>query len=380
MSVVSVVKCDSYEHEKVESAIKESLRLLGGLEKIIKKNDKVLLKVNALLGKTPETATTTHPEIVRAMIREVKKSGGMPIVGDCSGDAMTGTMHAMKISRIREVCDEEGVPCLCLETTGFKKVKIPNGKQLHEVHVAKPVLKADVVITMPKLKTHVETLYTGAVKNMFGAVPHGDRKKAHRLKDYKKFSEALVDIYSVAKPHLAVMDAIYGMEGFGPSQGNPKKIGFVLASFDSVALDTVACKIVGFRENEVHTTVAAGERELGTDNLKKIRIVGDKPEKIKFKKPNTILTGPSFFGFMLGLRSMQPSIIKKKCVACGTCAKSCPVGAISINTYARIDRDKCIQCYCCHELCPEGAVGIEGNLISRVIGSFQNLKERIWPQ
>jgi uncharacterized protein (DUF362 family)/NAD-dependent dihydropyrimidine dehydrogenase PreA subunit len=369
---VSIVKCRDYEEENVELAVRESLELIGGFRGIIRPNDKVLLKVNLLAPTEPEKAVTTHPSVVKAVIKLVRETGGIPIVADSPGFLFAGGKNTAIIkSGIKEAADQLGAEALQFETieNPFVEIEVPDGVQLGSVFAARLALEADVIISLPKLKTHGNTLYTGAVKNMFGAVAPKTRKLAHSLATYEKFAGALVDIYSVMKPKLAIMDAIVGMEGAGPRHGKPKEIGLVLASYDCVALDAVASRIVGFELGQIYTTKLAAERGLGNGDLDRIEVLGEKIDEVslQFEKPNgrQVNIPPALMWFFDRLVKVEPRLVEEKCDKCRICARSCPVDAITLNPYPHIDRELCIECYCCNEMCPNGAIEIRRSWLAR---------------
>ncbi len=226
---VSIVRCEDYSHAK--EAVREAVELIGGLEPIIFPGARVLLKPNLLAAMPPEKAVTTHPAIVSAMCELVVEAGGIPIVGDGAGITHPGvTEEALDISGIREAAQKAGAEVLSFETSGYEVVDVPASSHFSKLYIAKPVLDADVVISLPKLKTHELTLYTGAVKNMFGAIPLKLRKEAHMLGKKDLFSEAVVDIYSARVPHLVLMDGVVGMEGNGPARGTPVNVGIGISS------------------------------------------------------------------------------------------------------------------------------------------------------
>jgi uncharacterized protein (DUF362 family) len=264
---VSIVRCNDYSNTK--TAIKESLRLIGDLEKVIAPGNRVLLKPNVLSIRPPEDAVTTHPAIVSAMCELVSEVGGIPIIGEGSGivgPTSTTTSRAFKASGIENVAFSCGVELINFETYGYTEVDIPGAKQFSRLHISKAVLEANVIISLPKLKTHELTLYTGAVKNFFGTIPQKNRKQAHFLEDRNRFGETVIDIYSIVKPHLVVMDGVVGMEGNGPSNGVPISAGVIMASYDCVALDIVASKLIGIDPLKVPTNKAAISRGFGTEN------------------------------------------------------------------------------------------------------------------
>jgi len=326
--------------------------LIGELGTIIKKGNRVLLKPNIAGPFPPEQGATTHPLIIKAMIQLVKERGGIPVVGDGPGTILP----AFEISGITQVAKEEDVEVISFNKNGFKMVKIPTGEQLKEVYFSKDVLEADVLISMPKLKTHAFVYYTGAIKNMFGALLTDSRKKIHRIDDAKSFSKALVDIFAIRKPDLAIMDGIVGMEGVGPTHGQVKKIEVIVSSMDSVALDAVSSTIIGYDPLDIYTIKDAYMRGLGNATLEKIEILGVQIDDVKvdFKKV-PILEGHNKKRFMrLALGHLIVNY--KRCKKCEICVNHCPVEAIRLSPYPVIERKICVYCYCCFELCPEGAI------------------------
>jgi uncharacterized protein (DUF362 family)/Pyruvate/2-oxoacid:ferredoxin oxidoreductase delta subunit len=366
---VSVVKCDDYSHSK--ECIIEALSLIGGLSSIISKGDRVLLKPNILAARKPEEAVTTHPSIVAAMCELVKDAGGIPVIGDGAGITRPGaTAHAFRVSGIEDVAKFQCVQLLNFQTEGYVELEVPDAMHFSTLHISKAITDADVIISLPKMKTHELTYYTGAVKNMFGALPLKTRKEMHLLGDRKLFGEAVIDLYSISKPHLAVMDAVVGMEGNGPAHGSPIKTGAIIASYDCVSLDVIASGIMGVEPMQVPTAVAALERGFGSRNPD---VVGIDPQTVTQKyKPSSgviLFNLPPFVMRFFGKQfEMKPKINTSKCVLCGACAMNCSVKAIDeIDDYLKINKDKCIMCYCCRELCPANAVDIDMSLVAKII-------------
>ncbi|MFZ3384195.1 MAG: DUF362 domain-containing protein [Candidatus Methanoperedens sp.] len=370
MTKVSIVKCGDYEHGRVKNAILQSLELIGGLEKIVKPGDNVLLKVNVIVGFSPERAATTHPSVVRAMIEIVKEAGGIPWVGDSSG-AYGYTAQSLQISGIKKATEESGGKLINFESTGTYNLKV-DGKVLTSINIAKPAIDCDVLVSLPKLKTHMMTKYTGAVKNFYGVIPGSGKAAIHRIAQTEEtFSDAVVDIYSVLKPKLAIMDGVIGMEGEGAINGTPIESKVILSSMDCVALDAVASEIMGFRHRDIMTTCFAHNRGLGIGELDRIEVVGKKINdvKIDFKKSKHIYYKlPKFlssFGLKLVENNSKVEISKEDCKKCKICLNSCPVSAIILEPEPSIDQKKCIKCYCCHELCRNSAVKLKTSYIGR---------------
>jgi len=179
---VALVKCVSYEQSQVDTAVAEALDLVGGIKQFVQPGDRVLLKFNLLVGAAPEKAITTHPAVVRAVIGQVRAAGGVPLVGDCSGfegPPNPGRYYsACRQSRIKQMCEEEGVELVHLSAESVE-VENPQGQAFKRFTLAKGVVDADVLINLPKLKTHGLTLFTGGVKNNFGCLPGLHKAQSH---------------------------------------------------------------------------------------------------------------------------------------------------------------------------------------------------------
>ncbi len=375
MSKVSIVRCPDYSDTK--RAIAEALDLLGGLENVIHSGDRVLLKPNILAASPPESAATTHPSIVASMCEFVLQAGGKPVVGDGAGISRPGTTSkALKTSGIEESARKAGAQVVNFETAGFTLVDIPDPLQFRKLYIANPVLEADVVISLPKLKTHELTYYTGAVKNFFGALPLKCRKEMHLLGKRDLFGEAVADVYSAIRPAFAVMDGVMGMEGNGPSHGKPVNSGVILASPDCVSLDIVAAELIGFDPLRIPTT--AGAIKKGFGNQCPV-VVGTplKEVKMKFKQSSGgVSTAPTFLTRSLGkYYNIYPRINRKKCTRCGACYLNCSPHAVERleDGSFRINREKCILCYCCRELCPNNAVEIKKSLLATLLTEKEKL-------
>ena len=225
-------------------------------------------------------------------------------------------------------------------------------------YVSKTLKNIDLIINIPKLKTHQLTKFTGAVKNLYGCIPGGMKQKLHsKAQSEKKFSELLVDIYQNIKPEVNIMDGVVGMEGVGPTSGKPKKAGYILASKNSVSLDATSSKLIGYKAKNILMLKEAAKRKLGSS---KFSLVGlKKLPKLDFKKP--VVTGKLSKKVKEFLKIKHPIVVdKKKCVKCGLCARKCPAKAIVLNPYPEIDPKKCIRCFCCIEICPQDALSLKG--------------------
>ncbi len=351
-ATVVAVKCEDYVESEVQYAITKGIELLGMTEAL--NVPSILIKPNCLSPKSPSKCVTTHPSIVKAVIRISKEWCEEITVGDQPGG--THGEKALEVSGIKGAAEEEGVEVTTFEKQGYEHVGLSG--LLETGYFARLYLKSDLVISLPKLKTHAQTKFTGAVKNVFGAVPLKTRRLAHSLAEL--LSEVLVDIYSFCPPGLNIMDAVWGMEGDGPSQGKPRHIGLILLSEDAVALDAVASYLIGFDPMEVHTTRIAHARGVGVGELREIDVVGEDIDRYRkqFKPPtNLFMKNAKLLSWLLySISSVKPKFHRGNCTRCGGCLHTCSVDAISMNPYPTIDYNRCIECFACVEICEEDAI------------------------
>lgn len=368
-SHVAILRCEDYEREKVFKAVHGVLGLLGGIDRFVHKGQKVLLKPNMLSAKEPERGITTHPIILEAIIHEVRSVGGEVWIGDSPSGAIKGIQRCWDNTGYQTLADRTGVKLINFEKDGTV-VREVNGRRYH---LARSVFEADVVINLPKFKTHGFTLYTGAIKNLFGTIPGFQKAVLHKHHPHPRdFSRVLVDVYSFVQARLHLMDGILGMEGNGPATGELRNTGLLLASEDGVALDTVASHLMGFKENKIDAIRLAGERELGESRIERIDILGEALDTVRFDDfslPSNYWVHFVPFSLVRWLGRflwVRPRADMEKCTGCGDCVRGCPVKAIRMEGgYPVMDYHVCINCLCCNESCPEGAVIHELSWIAR---------------
>jgi NAD-dependent dihydropyrimidine dehydrogenase PreA subunit len=231
------------------------------------------------------------------------------------------------------------------------------------------------VINLPKLKTHMLTLYTGAVKNLFGAIPGTRKREVHcRAPGVQDFSQALVDVLAFTRPGLTLMDGVLGQEGNGPGTGGtPRPYGILAASTDPVALDAVIAGALGYRPGEVLHLAYAQDRGLGVADLGQVRLEGDRQAldfgPVSLPRAHWYFRVPAWISAPVhrAIR-LRPRLDPSACAGCGRCAEVCPRDAIAPGQPARFDLDRCVGCFCCAEVCPEGAIEPHRSLIARLIG------------
>ncbi|MBP2641362.1 MAG: hypothetical protein H6Q66_2313 [Firmicutes bacterium] len=369
---VAGVKVDTYSYREIEQGLDQALGLLGDMSDWIKPGDKVLIKPNMLDGLPAEKAVTTHPELIRAIIRKVKKHGAVPMVGDSPG--VTSTLKAAEKCGILAVCHEERTELLPFDTT--VSISCPDGLTVKKFLLASPLTEVDKVISAAKMKTHTFMGVTGPTKNLFGCIVGMQKAQFHlRMQRRQEFAGMLLDLARAVKPVLSIVDGIVGMEGDGPRNGYPVKAGILLAGTNCFAVDVVMAEIMGFDPLLLPVTALAIEKQL-TPALANIHLVGDAQAlRLHFIEPRSMQSLedrlPKWIAELGHSQLTAKPSITTHCIACGRCVDHCPPQAMRmIGGRILIDYDKCIRCYCCQELCPENAVQVTEGLLLKIVQHF----------
>jgi len=347
---VAIVICKTYKQSEVDKAIVKVLELAGIS---LPKNKKVLIKPNIVVcnAKNPK-AVLTNPSIIEAICKILKKNNCKIYIGESS---FMNTDIAFKKSGIEKVSKKYG-KLIIFEQDKLIKIKDKKAKVLKNFHLSKTLNDIDLIINIPKLKTHQLTKFTGAIKNLYGCIPGGMKQKLHkRAGNEKKFSKLLVDIYQNLRPEINIMDGVIGMEGKGPTSGKSKKAGYILASKNSISLDVVSSKLIGYNPKKILFLREAVKRKLGSFKFNLIGI--KKLPNLHFEKP--IVTKAYQKGLLKKFKQRPIVVDKTKCIKCGLCARKCPAKAIKLNPYPEIDKKKCIRCFCCMEICPQDALSLK---------------------
>lgn len=363
---VALLQCAAYE--SAQDALARLIDGLGGMKAFVRPGQSVLVKPNLLTDRLPAEAVTTHPEVVRGVIRLLKDAGARPWVADspCNVAALPAVWEKTGVAA---VCRAEDVPLVNLEQAGSVRIE-ESGVAFT---IAKPALEAEAIVNLSKVKTHVLTGLTGAVKNLYGTVPGFQKTVLHKLYPRRdEFADLLVSVYGRVKPALSIADGVVGMEGNGPSGGTPVALGFLAASTDAVALDTVVAGLLGMKIEDVSYLEAARRRGIGETDLGRIRLLGDPPAAVaprRFRLPDTIPTRhiPRWLSRPVGALVWHRPAFGARCVYCGKCVRACPAGALTQERGQRpvLAADKCIECCCCHEVCPEKAVEMRASPLLR---------------
>ncbi|MBW6510971.1 MAG: DUF362 domain-containing protein [Desulfuromonadaceae bacterium] len=368
---VSLLGAADYRRLTVEHAMATLLQPLGGIAAFVTPGQKVLLKPNMLSGKEPERAVTTHPEIVFAVIRQVQAAGGIVSVGDSPG---VGKAHSVaEKCGIMAVIEETGATFAPFAES--VPVYIRSGT-FHQLEIARDILDADVIINLPKLKTHQMMGLTCAVKNLFGAIV-GMRKPQLHLQagtDKAFFALMLLELAERVAPALTIVDAITAMEGDGPGGGDPVHLGAVLAGRSPIAVDTVATELVGMHIPQVWTQKLARETGRPLTSLSEIELLGTPLATLRppsFRPPKSTDVNFGLPGFLRrplrNALTARPRPNHPRCIRCGLCVAHCPPQAMTIvDQRLKIDYARCIRCFCCQELCPHQALETQQGVLLKL--------------
>jgi uncharacterized protein (DUF362 family)/NAD-dependent dihydropyrimidine dehydrogenase PreA subunit len=378
MEKVYVVRCESYG--RVEEKTAELINLMGGMQKYARPGEKIVLKPNLLAASDPDKSVTTHPAIVAAVAQLTKETGAEPLIAESPGSGYPYTEKTLqktyRATGMSEAASSAGIP-LNFDTS-HEIVSFPEGERFKRFEIISPLLRADAVFNLCKLKTHSFMHMTGAVKNCFGVITGLTKPGYHaKLQDKSHFANMLLDLAAYVAPRVSILDAVVAMEGNGPQSGDIRPVGLLLASTGPLALDVVAGEIMGLPKASNPVLVEAERRGMVPVKLDQIELVGIETSELRvpdFKLPSTV---PKLHNRLFGLLypvvkrgfSVQPRILVRKCVSCGSCRDACPVKVITVakNTPARIDRSACIRCYCCHEMCPHDAIELRSGFLYRLL-------------
>jgi len=280
----------------IDDAVRRAVDLIGGISSFVRPGDRVVVKPNLAYPYPPPA--TTDPSVVEAVARLCVEAGAREVkVGDSSsyscknilGYGRWSNMDVIRSTGMDRAAERAGAKIVDFDSAKWATVTIPGGVILRRTEIASPMLEADVVINVPAMKTHLETLATLAIKNYHGIIP--DRWKIQFHKD--EISQKIVDIHKAVKTHLVVMDGLLGMEGLGPRMGSPVRMDLILASSDTVAIDAVTSQVMGIEPDEVETTRLARTQGIGNGSLDSIQTVGLGIGEVRrpFRRPDVRISG-----------------------------------------------------------------------------------------
>lgn len=352
---MSKVMIQPATYENVRQAVDRAFELFP----LKIRGKRVLIKPNVLRISEAAEGIVTHPAVLRAVVEKVETLGPAAIVvGDNPGlfnyganeesFQKTGLMEAAK-----------GY----YQNIGNHSLQVDfNPEFMPTVSLSRIVRDAEIIISLPKFKTHGLTVITGAIKNSYGFLPGAQKAQLHKAAgNPERFHEVIVEVFRLRVPDFFLVDAIVGMEGNGPASPDLRDIGLILASDNAVALDAVMATMMGCAPGHLLFLRQAREAGLGDYDLNHIEIIGELKPLPDFKLPP--LSGEAIFhneaiqALIHGRTLLRPQVNPDWCTGCGTCIEQCPVSALSMcDNLPQVDPDTCITCFCCQEICPEKAI------------------------
>lgn len=342
--------------------IQEAVQRVFVLFPIEIRGKRVLIKPNVLRSSEAKEGIVTHPAVLHAVVEAVAAMNPASlVVGDNPGlfsygdneesFRKTGLMEAAKGYYRNIGADSRTVP--------FDSSFMPT------VSVSKAVLDSDVVISLPKFKTHGLTVMTGAIKNSYGILPGAQKARLHKLAgNPERFHEAIVEVFKLRVPDLFIVDAVVGMEGNGPASPDLREIGLLLASDNAVALDAAMATMMGCEPAKLRFLRKAKELGLGDHDLGTVEVIGELKRLPGFKLPplgGEAIQGNDAIQTLIHSRTvLRPRVDPEGCTGCGTCVEHCPAQALSMGNegFPVVDGANCITCFCCQEMCPEKAIAL----------------------
>ena len=377
---VTVVPCDAYEPALAKAALLEALAPLGGLD-FIRPGDKVVVKANLITFLKPDKAATTHPVLLSALSELLRERGAQVVIGDSPGGPFS-LSYLKRVYAATGLTDCEKAGAVLNQNTDIKETDFPEAKVMKHFTYTAYLADCDYIIDFCKLKTHGMMGLTGGCKNMFGAIPGTDKPEYHyRYPNPTDFSRMLVDINAYFKPVLTICDGVMAMEGNGPSQGKPRKMGLIAASRSPHKLDLVLSALIHMDRSDVPTLEAAFERGLIPATVQELAVsegwerficpsfetIGVK-RGLLFTDESKGLVGKAWAGILKAAVQPRPQVKGEDCIGCGECFKVCPAKAITmVDRKPAIDYKKCIRCFCCQEFCPIGAMKVRRTGLSKLL-------------
>ncbi len=308
-ATITLTKCSDYSEPKIAEAVHRQFELLGGVGKFVKCGDSVLLKPNFIAPRSRRCATQTDPSIIIETAKLLKDFGARPFVGD--SPAWGNVFSCAKALKLDESLKKLDVPIRQLDRP--KKCRIRNAT----VGISSVALNADVIINLPKFKTHQQLVATFAVKNMFGCVSGKKKALWHFIKgkNHDDFCELLIGLFEFLKPALTIIDGIVAMDGPGPIRGRARPLGWLIGGIEPIACEVICCKLVNINPENLPMINTAKKIGVGVSELREIEIVGD-----EFSEDNICMDFE--LAELIPLRFSLPRVFKSICKQAGLLIKS----------------------------------------------------------
>ena len=377
---VVIVPCDQYTVEACKDALVRVLAPIGGLD-WVHAGMRVAIKANLVSHMKPEKAATTHPAMLCALVQLLRQRGAEVVIGDSPG-GLYNSAYVGSVYRATGMHAVEQYGGKLNEDFSQAIAENPDGMVCKRFQYTAYLDQADAIINFCKLKSYGMMGMSNAAKNLFGVIPGTMKPEFHfQFPDAADFARMIVDLDEYFKPVLSICDAVFGMEGNGPTAGTPRKIGAVLASRSPHQLDLACAKIIGLEIHQVPTLAAALERGLIPECVADLNICGtledwivpdfqlvENRNSLQFQNLLPGVLGKWTGGTVKRLLGSTPRVNAKECIGCKKCHDICPAKAITMKqNLPNIDRKRCIRCFCCQEFCPKGAMKVHRPIIARIL-------------
>ena len=379
--MVSVVSCKSYDPAECREALRSVLAPLGGLEAFVSPGMTVGIKANLVSFLKPEAAATTHPALLSALTGLIRERGAHAVLGDSPGGLFTAA-YVKNVYRATGMHEVEKAGAELNLDFSQKEAAHPAAAVAKRFTYTAWLDRCDIIIDFCKLKSHGMMGMSAAAKNMFGVIPGTMKPEYHyKYPDPRDFARMIVDLDEYFRPCLSLVDGVVGMDGNGPTAGDPKPMGVLLASPSPHEADLACARLIGLERADVPTLEAAYERDLIPARAEELTVAGSLEEHLvpdfqRIVTKNDLLfrdtlpgaAGKLFGAFLRRCVSSEPRVRKTECVGCGKCRDICPAKAITMKkNLPSIDRKKCIHCFCCQEFCPKGAMKVDRPFVARML-------------
>jgi len=276
---------------KLREVIENSV---GSIDNLVKNGDRVLIKPNLAFLAPPESFSVVDPRVIEALVSLLKEESqaGEVWVGDnpSLGKHVGRAKPAFKAAEMEQAAYRGGADkVLYFDEESTVKVELPMAKVFKEAAVFRPILDADVLINLPKMKTHLGGTVTLGLKNWQGIIPNvhpsGQQQDTHRI----DLDQKIADLLRIRKADLTIVDGVIAMEGQGPHAGTPLEMNLLIAGEDTVAVDAITSYIMGYEPHEVPSTQIAFSEGQGEMRLSEIEVVGEEADSVRrfFKRPSS---------------------------------------------------------------------------------------------
>lgn len=367
--IQTLYQVSEYDQDKINSAVEKMMMELDILSDL-RPEMKVVIKPNLIMAKPTSVPATTHPAVIRGVAQWLRKNG---INNVTLAESSGGPYMAEYMKTIYRVCGILPLADVLTINEDFssRPVNTQEGFKNHSFNMITPIIEADYIINICKLKTHSMTGVSAGIKNLFGVIPGLEKPQLHYMwPDIEDFSNMILEIAQTVKPNLTVIDAIDAMEGNGPTGGTSHPLGLLLGARDFYTQDYFATTLMKIDPSNIVMIRQAMEK--GLVHKDEIELRGDAiPEGLTpFEIPDSrkldfsnFMPGPLgkiFAKIAAKVLKSFPKVDNSKCIGCAKCAESCPQKIIKIkNKKAVFPRKGCISCFCCQEMCPAKAISVK---------------------